>query len=110
MFDVGFSELVLIAVVALLVLGPERLPGAARTVGALLRKARHSFESVKAEVEREVRPQRHHHHEVEDVDELDRPHEEQERPLRDCRHGGFLARRAPRRPVERSRRGPGSAD
>ncbi|MBK8069060.1 MAG: twin-arginine translocase subunit TatB [Rhodanobacteraceae bacterium] len=55
MFDVGFSELVLIAVVALLVLGPERLPGAARTVGALLRKARQSFESVKAEVEREVR-------------------------------------------------------
>jgi sec-independent protein translocase protein TatB len=54
-FDVGFSELMLIAVVALLVLGPERLPGAARTVGALLRKARASFESVKAEVEREVR-------------------------------------------------------
>ncbi len=55
MFDVGFSELMLIAVVALLVLGPERLPGAARTVGALLRKARASFESVKADVEREVR-------------------------------------------------------
>lgn len=55
MFDVGFSELILIAVVALLVLGPERLPGAARTVGALLRRARASFESVKAEVEREVR-------------------------------------------------------
>lgn len=55
MFDVGFSELVVIAIVALLVLGPERLPGAARTAGALLRKARQSFESVKAEVEREVR-------------------------------------------------------
>lgn len=55
MFDVGFSELVLIAVVALLVLGPERLPGAARTVGALLRRARASFESVKSEVERELR-------------------------------------------------------
>lgn len=55
MFDIGFSELTLIAVVALVVLGPERLPGAARTVGALLRKARNSFESVKAEVEREVR-------------------------------------------------------
>jgi len=54
-FDVGFSELVLIAVVALLVLGPERLPGAARTVGALLRRARASFESVKSEVERELR-------------------------------------------------------
>ncbi len=55
MFDIGFAEMLLIAVVALLVLGPERLPGAARTVGALLRKARASFESVKAEIEREVR-------------------------------------------------------
>jgi sec-independent protein translocase protein TatB len=54
-FDIGFSELMLVALVALVVLGPERLPGAARTVGALLRKARSSFESVKAEVEREVR-------------------------------------------------------
>lgn len=55
MFDIGFSELLVIAVVALLVLGPERLPGAARTVGALLRRARQSFESVKADIEREVR-------------------------------------------------------
>lgn len=55
MFDVGFSELMLIAVVALVVLGPQRLPGAARTVGVLLRKARSSFETVKAEVEREIR-------------------------------------------------------
>ncbi len=55
MFDVGFSEMLVIAVVALLVLGPERLPKAARTVGALLRKARQSFESVKSEVERELR-------------------------------------------------------
>lgn len=55
MFDIGFTELLLIATVALLVLGPERLPGAARTVGALLRRARASFDSVKAEIEREVR-------------------------------------------------------
>jgi sec-independent protein translocase protein TatB len=53
-FDVGFSELVLIGVVALVVLGPERLPGAARTAGALLRRARNSWASVKAEVEREL--------------------------------------------------------
>ena len=39
MFDVGISELALIAVVALIVLGPERLPRAARTVGAMLRYA-----------------------------------------------------------------------
>lgn len=54
MFDVGFSELVLIGVVALVVLGPERLPGAARTAGALVRRARASWASVKAEVEREI--------------------------------------------------------
>lgn len=54
MFDVGFSEMVLIGIVALLVLGPERLPGAARTVGAWMRKARHSFDAVRAEVEREL--------------------------------------------------------
>jgi sec-independent protein translocase protein TatB len=54
MFDIGFSELVLIGVVALIVLGPERLPGAARTVGALLRRARASWATVRAEVEREL--------------------------------------------------------
>jgi len=54
MFDVGFSELVLIGVVALVVLGPERLPGAARTAGALLRRARSSWANVRAEVEREL--------------------------------------------------------
>ena len=54
MFDVGMGEIGLIAVVALLVLGPERLPGAARTAGALLRKARQSWQSVRAEIEREL--------------------------------------------------------
>src|SRR6478752_3313786 len=54
MFDIGFSELVLIGVVALIVLGPERLPGAARTVGALLRRARTSWASLRNEVEREL--------------------------------------------------------
>ena len=54
MFDIGFSELVLISVVALVVLGPERLPGAARTVGALLRRARASWATVRSEVEREL--------------------------------------------------------
>jgi sec-independent protein translocase protein TatB len=54
MFDIGFSEFVLIGVVALIVLGPERLPGAARTVGALLRRARTSWASLRNEVEREL--------------------------------------------------------
>ena len=53
MFDVGFVELLVIGVVALLVLGPERLPAAARTVGGLLRRARSSWNSLRGELERE---------------------------------------------------------
>ena len=54
MFDVGFSELLIIAVVALLVLGPERLPKAARFAGLWVRRARAQWYSVKAELEREL--------------------------------------------------------
>jgi sec-independent protein translocase protein TatB len=54
MFDIGMGEVGLIAVVALLVLGPERLPGAARTAGALLRRARQSWQNVQQEIEREL--------------------------------------------------------
>jgi len=54
MFDIGMGEFGLIAVVALLVLGPDRLPGAARTAGALLRKARQGWQNVRDEVEREL--------------------------------------------------------
>jgi len=54
MFDFGFGELGLLAVVGLLVLGPERLPRVARTTGALLRKARQSWQGVRADIEREL--------------------------------------------------------
>lgn len=54
MFDVGFSELLLVALVALLVLGPERLPGAARTAGLWIGRIRRSFAAIKTEVEREI--------------------------------------------------------
>lgn len=54
MFEVGFSEMAVIAVIALIVLGPERLPKAARMAGTFLRKARQSFENLKTEVEREL--------------------------------------------------------
>lgn len=54
MFDLGFGELLLAGVVALLVLGPERLPGAARTAGRMLRKVRQSWTSVRDEVQREI--------------------------------------------------------
>ncbi len=54
MFDVSFFELAVIGLVALLALGPERLPGAARTLGALLRRARSSWFNLKSELEREL--------------------------------------------------------
>lgn len=54
MFDVGFSELLMIAVVALLVLGPERLPKAARFAGLWVRRARAQWHSVRAELERDL--------------------------------------------------------
>jgi sec-independent protein translocase protein TatB len=54
MFDIGFSELLVIAVVALLVLGPERLPKAARFAGLWVRKARAQWYSVKSEFERDI--------------------------------------------------------
>lgn len=54
MFDIGFSELFVIAIVALLVLGPERLPKAARFVGLWVRRARAQWYSVKSELENEL--------------------------------------------------------
>lgn len=57
MFDVGFSELVLLAIVALVVLGPEKLPHAARVAGAWVARIRRSISTVQAEIEREVSAQ-----------------------------------------------------
>lgn len=54
MFDIGFSELLLIMVVALVVVGPERLPRLARTAGVYLGRARRAIASVKADVQREL--------------------------------------------------------
>jgi sec-independent protein translocase protein TatB len=54
MIEISFGKLVLLALVALIVLGPEKLPGAARTAGALLRRVRSGWDSVRAEVEREL--------------------------------------------------------
>jgi len=54
MFEVGFSEMLVIAFVALVVLGPEKLPKAARFAGLWIRRARAQWYSVKAELEREI--------------------------------------------------------
>lgn len=54
MFDIGFTELMVVFVVALLVVGPERLPGVARKIGLYIGKMRRSFQSIKDEVEQEL--------------------------------------------------------
>ncbi|MDX2427668.1 MAG: Sec-independent protein translocase protein TatB [Xanthomonadales bacterium] len=54
MFDVGFAEIFLLALIGLLVLGPERLPGVARTVGGFVRKARMSWISLRNTIESEL--------------------------------------------------------
>ena len=55
MLDVGFWELAIIAVIALLVIGPERLPKAARTAGLWVGRARRMVTDVKADIDREIR-------------------------------------------------------
>jgi sec-independent protein translocase protein TatB len=54
MFDVGFSELMVIAVVALIVIGPERLPKVARTMGHLVGRLQRYVNDVKADINREI--------------------------------------------------------
>ncbi len=54
MFDVGFAELFLLALIGLLVLGPERLPAVARTLGGYVRKARSSWISLRNTIESEL--------------------------------------------------------
>jgi sec-independent protein translocase protein TatB len=54
LFDVGFSELMVIAVVALIVIGPERLPRVARTMGHLFGRLQRYVNDVKADIQREM--------------------------------------------------------
>ena len=54
MFDIGFPELLLVSVVMLLVFGPERLPEVLRNIGRFVGGARRSFDTLRAELEREV--------------------------------------------------------
>ncbi len=54
MFDIGFSEIVVIAVVALIVIGPERLPKAARTMGHLFGRLQRYVNDVKSDINREM--------------------------------------------------------
>jgi sec-independent protein translocase protein TatB len=72
MFDIGFSELIVIGLVALIVIGPERLPRVARTAGHLLGRLQRYVNDVKADINREVQ-----------LDELKRLQQEVENSARE---------------------------
>lgn len=74
MFDIGFLELLMIAVIGLLVMGPERLPSAIRTGSLWLGRLRRSFNQIKADIEREVgadeiRQQLHNENILKDIEQ-----------------------------------------
>ena len=54
MFDIGFAELLLIGVVGLLVIGPDKLPGTIRTASLWLNRIRRGFNEIKSEVQQEL--------------------------------------------------------
>lgn len=54
MFDIGFAELIIIGVVGLLVIGPEKLPGTIRTASLWLNRIRRGFNEIKMEVQQEI--------------------------------------------------------
>ena len=93
MFDIGFSELLVIAVVALVVLGPERLPKAARFAGLWVRRARNQWDSVKQELERELH-----------ADEIKRQFREAQDSVRDTEAQLRASGEAVRREAEHMRR------
>uniref|UniRef100_UPI00260B129F Sec-independent protein translocase protein TatB n=1 Tax=uncultured Cardiobacterium sp. TaxID=417619 RepID=UPI00260B129F len=54
MFDIGFSELVVLGVIGIVVIGPQRLPEVVRTAVITVRKIRRAFSDVRADIEREL--------------------------------------------------------
>ena len=54
MFDIGFPELLIVSIIALLVVGPERLPGAIRSMSLWIGRFRRSFTNIKQEIEKEI--------------------------------------------------------
>ena len=81
MFDIGFSELLLIAVVALIVIGPERLPRVARTLGHLFGRMQRYVNDVKSDISREM--------ELEELKKMQSSMEETARSMRDSVQRGI---------------------
>ena len=97
MFDVGFSELMVIAIVALVVIGPERLPKVARTAGLLFGRLQRYVNDVKADISREMQ-----------LDELKKMQAEMRDSVRSFEHGITSEMQSVEQSVEEVvRQGPG---
>ena len=83
MFDFGFSEILVIAVVMLIVVGPERLPKVARTAGYLLGRMQRYVSDVKTDIQREMQ--------IEDLKKLQQQVEQQARDLETSMRGQVAA-------------------
>lgn len=83
MFDIGFSELMVIALVALIVIGPERLPKVARTAGHLLGRLQRYVNDVKADINREMQ--------LEDLRKLQQQVEQSAREVETSVHKEFTS-------------------
>ena len=81
MFDIGFAELLIIGVVALVVLGPERLPTAARTAGLWLGRIKRSVSTIQSEISEELRAEELRRNISVTKNELDRELEEMRQPF-----------------------------
>ena len=81
MFDIGFAELLIIAVVGLIVLGPEKLPVAARTVGLWVGKAKRTISGIQSDINEELRLDEMKRQVVMKQDELDRELDEMREPF-----------------------------
>jgi sec-independent protein translocase protein TatB len=95
MIEISFGKLVLLALIALIVLGPEKLPHAARTAGALLRRVRTGWDSVRAEVERELQVEEIRRQAKEAADRAHAAQAELDETLRKMRPNGDAPAPAP---------------
>ena len=81
MFDIGFAELLIIGVVGLVVLGPDKLPVAARTVGLWAGKARRTISGIQSEINEELRLDEMRRQVAMQKDELDQELNEMRQPF-----------------------------
>lgn len=95
MFDIGFWQLVLVGLVSLLVLGPERMPKAIRSVQAILRKIRQFGSRMEAEINHELRVKELHENlkKIEQADDLDKLPEELKASLAELRRAAASVNR-----------------